>query len=83
MADILSILRELEPHRRKEGVQKTNNVVLVKRKTDGRIYVRKRISLEAVGAYSRLKNVINRNMTRMYVDCRYRENMMQKKSRLI
>ncbi len=48
------------------GGQKADSVVLVKRKTDGKIYVRKQISLEAVTVYGRLKNVINRNMTRVY-----------------
>lgn len=48
------------------GEQKADNVVLVKRKTDGRLYVRKYIDIESVAVYNRLKNVVNRNMTRIY-----------------
>ena len=48
------------------GEQKADSVALVKRKTDGKVYVRKQISLEAVTVYNRLKNVENRNMTRIY-----------------
>ncbi len=48
------------------GERKTDKVVLVKRKTDEKIYVRKQINLEAVPVYNRLKNVVNRNMARIY-----------------
>lgn len=48
------------------GGQIEDSVALVKRRTDGRIYVRKMISLEVVAVYNRLKNVVNHNMARIY-----------------
>lgn len=48
------------------GEQEADNVVLVKRRTDGRIYIRKQISIETAAVYNRLKNVVNRNITRVY-----------------
>lgn len=48
------------------GEQTANSITLVQRKTDRKIYVKKQISLEAVTVYNSLKNIVNRNMPRIY-----------------
>lgn len=48
------------------GLNTKNHVFLAKRKSDGKIYVKKYIHLNAVIAYEKLKGIHNRNIANVY-----------------